>query len=204
MNEAGAESVGPRFPPADISPAEFERWVAELYAATASEVEDLRVTPHEVVIGTDGAYDLDATVRYRLAGMEFLVLVEAKRHRHPIKRELVASLHSKMQSTGAQKGVILATAAFQSGAIEYAKVHGIALIEVTEGRFTYMARSADPPPPMSREEAAERYGLPTFVGMTVEYVDPHSTQHTIVSTEVPEYLPHALLAATPALGEGAS
>jgi hypothetical protein len=181
------------YPPADITPAEFEHWVAELYATTASEVEDPRVAQHEVVSGTDGDYDFDATVRYRLGGMEFLVLVEAKRYNHPIKRELVASLHSKMLSTGAQKGVILSTAPFQSGAVRFAKAHGIALIEVTEGRFTYMARSADPPPVMSREEAADRYGLSTFVGFTVEHVDDATAQHTIVSTEYPDYLLPALL-----------
>jgi hypothetical protein len=36
--------------------------------------------------------DFDATVRYQLAGMSFLVVVEAKLHKNPIKRELVQIL----------------------------------------------------------------------------------------------------------------
>ena len=38
------------YPPADIKPAEFERWVAELYEAVAYNVEDLRVK-HEPAFG---------------------------------------------------------------------------------------------------------------------------------------------------------
>jgi hypothetical protein len=33
--------------------------------------------------------NFDATVRYELAGMAFLTLVEAKLHKNPIKRETV-------------------------------------------------------------------------------------------------------------------
>jgi hypothetical protein len=183
MTDDDEELRPPFYPPADISPAEFEAWVAELFGAIA-EIENLRVTSHAVMEGIDGTYDLDAMVRYTLAGMEFLILVEAKRHNYPIKRELVASLHSKVQSTGAQKGVILATAPFQSGAVTFANVHGIALIQVTEGRHTFIARSADPPPVMSRQEAAKRYGLPTFVGFAVEGADAGATQFTLVSTEM--------------------
>lgn len=37
-----------------------------------------------------------------------------------------------VQSLGAQKGILISTSNFQSGAIEYAKTHGIALIQMTE------------------------------------------------------------------------
>jgi hypothetical protein len=181
------------YPPAQLTPAEFEGWVAELYAAVAPEVEDLRVTQHEVVEGVDGTYDFDATARFRWGGIDFLVLIEAKRHRNSIKRELVASLHSKMLGTGAQKAVMFATAPYQSGAIQFAKVHGIALVEVTEGRFTYLTRGADPMPPMSRQEAADRFDLPTFVGFAVEAVDDRTTGFSIVSTAYPDRLTRVLL-----------
>ena len=118
--------------PAALSPAEFERFVARLFSQTAERVEDLRVTLQDLVQGSDGSYAIDATVRYRLAGMDFLVLAEAKLHRHPIKRELVQVLHSKVNSVGAQKGVLVATAPFQSGAIEYGRIHGIALVHVAD------------------------------------------------------------------------
>src|SRR5215218_5571353 len=152
------------YPLADITPEEFEAFVTELLNAAGSAVDNLTVTLHETVIGVDGTYDFDATVHFELAGMAFLVLVEAKRHKHPIKRELVQILYQKVQSVGAHKGAIISTAPYQSGAVEFAKVHGIALATVTEGRFTFETRAASQAPIMSRKEALERYGLPTFVG----------------------------------------
>jgi hypothetical protein len=202
MTDANEEEViSSRNPPADITAAEFEQWVTELYVAVDGEVEDLRVTPHEVVHGTDGDYDLDATVRFRWGGLAFLVLVEAKRHKDPIKRELVASLHSKMLSTGAQKGVILATAPFQRGAIKFAMTHGIALVEVTEGRYSIKTASADTEPAMSREEAAREYGLPTFVGFRVREISETSIGYSIVSTDHVDYLVPVLLGEQPDASE---
>jgi hypothetical protein len=156
-------AVTARYPPPDLSPAQFEDFVVELLGAIASEVEDFTVRLHERIEGPDGAYDFDATVRFRLGGLQFLVLVEAKRHKDPIKRELVQVLHAKQQSVGAQKSLMVSTAPYQRGALKYAKSHGMALATVTEGRFTYETRSAEPMWPLSPEEARYRLGLPEFV-----------------------------------------
>lgn len=130
-----------RYPHPAITPGEFEEFVAgELLGAAGSEVDDLVVTLHEKIVGADGAYDFDATVRYRFAGMAFLVVVEAKLHRNPIKRELVQVLHQKIHSVGAHKGVMVATSPYQSGAVEFAAAHGIALVTVTESRFVFATR----------------------------------------------------------------
>ena len=132
-----------RYPCPEITPGEFEEFVAgELLGAAGSEVDDLVVTVHEKVVGADGVYDFDATVRYRFAGMAFLVVVEAKLHRNPIKRELVQVLHQKIHSVGAHKGVMVATSPYQAGAKEFATAHGIALVTVTEGRFVFATRNA--------------------------------------------------------------
>jgi Restriction endonuclease len=131
-----------RFPPAEITPARFEAFVAdELLRSAAPEVDDLVVTLHDKVTGLDGGYDLDATVRYRFAGLAFLVVVEAKLHRNPIKRQLVQVLYQKVQSVGAHKGVMVATAPYQSGAVAFARAHGIALVTVVEGRFVFVHRT---------------------------------------------------------------
>lgn len=156
-----AESV--RYPAADIPPAEFERFVAGLLGSARPFAEEFRVQLHEKVRGTDGDYDIDATVRYELAGMKFLVLVECKRHKNPIKRELVQVLHQKVLSSGAHKGLMVSTAPFQSGAVEFARQHGIALAVVTEGRFVFETKSFGTRPEMSREQARQRFGLPDFV-----------------------------------------
>ncbi|WP_432956952.1 restriction endonuclease [Micromonospora haikouensis] len=131
-----------RFPPAEITPARFEAFVAdELLGSAGPEVDGLVVKLHDKVAGPDGSYDLDATARYRFAGLAFLVVVEAKLHRNPIKRELVQVLYQKVQSIGAHKGVMVATAPYQSGAVAFARAHGIALVTVVEGRFAFVHRA---------------------------------------------------------------
>jgi hypothetical protein len=167
--ERDDERVAPwvsRHPPArDITPDEFERFVAELLASASPGLDDYRVERHEVIEGVDGSYDFDATVRFSVLGMNYLVLVEDKRHAHPIKRELVQALHQKLQSVGAQKAVMISTAPFQRGAIEFAKTHGIALVMVSEGRFQIETRGAGPQPVLTREQARERYGTAPFMAV---------------------------------------
>lgn len=184
------------YPPADITPAEFESFVTSLFDSIEETggITNLRIQNHEVVQGRDGTYDFDATVRYELAGMAFLVLVEAKLHKHPIKRETVQVLHQKLQSVGAQNGVLVSTAPFQKGALDFALTHGIALVTVTEGRFTYETKAAAKPPAPTREQAQERFGIPIFVGHTYSNGDvPGSVGVTLMSPEHPEYLAKHLL-----------
>jgi hypothetical protein len=182
------------YPPADMSPAEFERFVVALLESASPLVEGLRVTLHDRIEGVDGRYDFDASVRFRLGGMDFLVLIEAKRHTDPIERQYVMVLHEKLRSVGAHKAAIIATAPYQSGALEYAKVHGIALATVTEGRFTFETRSRDQPSPLSRERAEALYQIPEFVGHAYAPGDgPGSTRVTLLSPECPEYVAEALL-----------
>lgn len=154
-----------RYSVGNLSPAELEDWVAMVLKIVGDEegVTSLSVQTHERVRGVDGVFDLDATVRFRALGLDFLALVEVKQHRNPIKRELVQVLHSKVQSVGAQKGIMFSTSHYQSGALEYAMVHGIALVFVTEGRFTIERRSANNLPPVSVEQAKE-FGVDPISG----------------------------------------
>lgn len=183
-----------RYPQADITPAEFEQFVVELLESVNPSVDDLKVILHDKIPGVDGLYDFDATVRFGLGGMRFIVLIEAKRHKNPIKRELVQVLHDKVRSVGAQKAAMIATAPYQRGALEYAKRHGIALATVTEGRFTFGTRSVGDAPTMSRQQAADRFGHPEFVGHAYLPGDgPTSTNVTILSAEYPHSVAKALL-----------
>lgn len=186
------EDVAPataHYPAAEITPAEFEQFVVELIEAGGTAVEAPKVTLHDKIVGTDGTYDFDATIRFSLGGMNFLVLVEAKRHKNPVKRELVQVLRAKLQGVGAHKAVMVATAPYQSGALEYAKTHGIALVTVTEGRFTYETKAAQGVPPMTREQAKARLGLPVFVGHAYSAgSEEGSTNVTLLSPEYPEYI----------------
>ncbi|MFD3747998.1 restriction endonuclease [Nocardia sp. NPDC058633] len=172
-----------------ITPAEFEAFVADLFeAAMGDPIEDLRVAVQESIQGVDGQYKIDATVRFRLGGMDFLVLVEAKKHTGSIERQVVQVLKDKMHSVGAQKGVVIATAPFQSGAIDYAEMHGIALVTVSEGRFTFESRGAGTDSELTREEARV-LGSPDFVG----HVHRANGERVLVSSEIPDYIPELLL-----------
>lgn len=166
-DEAQVDQWADRYSAADITAEEFEIFVAEILAAGEPGLEDFTVTLHETIEAADGSYDFDGTVRFHYLGMNFLVVVEAKRHTNAIKRELVQVLYAKAQSVSAQKAILISTAPFQRGAIQFAKTHGVALVKVTEGRFTFETRAATESEPLSRQEAMELYGIPPFVGVYI-------------------------------------
>jgi Restriction endonuclease len=183
-----------RYPPADMTPEEFEQWTAQILEAGGHGLDKFNIAVHDRISGVDGRFDFDATVRFEWAGMSFLILVEAKRHKRPVERELVQVLQSKVLSVGAQKGVMFSTAGFQRGAIEFAKVHGMALVSVTEGRFVLETKSAEPRPPLTREQAKELWNLPTFVGHCYgPGDDPESTRITTIDERNPAYVRELLL-----------
>jgi hypothetical protein len=152
------------YPGPETTPGEFEEFVAtQLLGAAASQVSDLIVAVREKVTGADGTYEFDATVRYQFAGMSFLVVVEAKLHKNPIKRELVQVLQQKAQSVGAHKGVMVSTSPYQLGAVVFARAHGIALATVTEGRFVFATRDALPSPRRQPEGTGGLSAEPSLV-----------------------------------------
>lgn len=63
-NESAVARVTAHYPPAEISPGEFEEFVTELLGSAQQFVTDLKITLHEKIEGIDGTYDFDATVRY--------------------------------------------------------------------------------------------------------------------------------------------
>lgn len=109
---------------------EFELQVRVLLESVGPELWEYHVAHREKLRGLDGDYEIDITARFRALDVQFLVLVECKHHTHPIKREIVQVLNDRLRSVGAHKGIIYSTANFQSGAVEYAVRHGIALIRV--------------------------------------------------------------------------
>lgn len=136
---------------ANISGRDFERLVADLLRDLGAPLADLRIVERETVEGVDGRFEVDATARFTAFGANFLVLIECKDHSRPVGREYVQVLADRVRSTGAQKAMLFSTNGFQSGAIEYARKHGIALIRVLEGALTwetrgYMATPSPPPP----------------------------------------------------------
>lgn len=130
--------------PLELTPSEFEVFVVDMFRALGPDVANLDIQLQEQITAADGTYDFDATVRFEQAGLHFLVLVEAKRHVNAIKRDVVMLINGKVQSVGAQKGVVVSTAPFQAGALTYARTHGIALVHVSSAGPTYVVRQLVP------------------------------------------------------------
>ncbi len=119
--------------PIELTPERFELVVKAMLEACGRSISPFRVTHREELPGMDGAYEIDVTVRFRVLDADFVVLVECKHQRNPVKRDVVQVLHDRVLSTGAHKGILFASTTFQRGAIEYAMKHGIALVRLAEG-----------------------------------------------------------------------
>lgn len=132
--------------PVEVTPEEYERQVLAWLRASEGDPTDLRIGHLEKIAGASGEYEFDVVARFtRFGGAEFVVLVECKRYRSTVKRDLTMVLHSKLADVGAHKGMIFSTGGFQKGAIEYASQKGIALLTFRDGRATYETRDQGPP-----------------------------------------------------------
>jgi len=136
---------------ANISPTEFELLVKQFLEGAGKDLKSFKVDHNIHLLKSDGEYQIDVYAEFEVLGATFKVLVECKRYKNEIKREAVQLLYDKLRATGAQKGMIFSTSGFQSGAFKFAEEHGIALIRVIEGRYTYFTKAGggqrhDPPP----------------------------------------------------------
>jgi restriction system protein len=126
-----------------ITPQQFELQVKRWLESVSSPLEAFTANHLDKLEGSDGEYTIDVTARFKaLAGASFLVIVECKKHKNPIKREVVQVLREKQLSLGAQKAIVVSTSTFQTGAIKYASEHGIALVQIVEGVVMYIQASA--------------------------------------------------------------
>lgn len=136
-----------RFPSTnELTPSEFELTVKRWFESFADSVDEFEANHLESIQGLDGEFEFDVTLRFTaFGGANMLCICECKKHKNPIKRDVIQTLHAKLQSVGAHKGFVIATAKFQAGAKEYAFAHGIALIQITNGNAAYIVASARPP-----------------------------------------------------------
>lgn len=132
-------------PNLEISATEFEFLVRDWILKQGGELTSLEVKHDVKVEAYDSTYQIDVLAKFQaFAGAEFIVLIECKKYRNAVERELVQVLHDKVRSVGAHKGMLFTTTGFQSGAIKYATAHGIALVSIINGTATYETRSAYP------------------------------------------------------------
>jgi len=134
---------------ADMTPIEFEEYCIKLLCDLPdfSSLQNVITEHNKHYVAYDGEYQLDGYMEYTALGVRHKVVIECKKHTYPIKREIVATLHTKIISLGAQKGILMSTSGYQSGAATYAKQHGIALLQVIEGSIMTIQMSSAPPSP---------------------------------------------------------
>ena len=129
-----------------MTPTEFELHCMEILRGYAEE-EKLPAfnIEHDVMLtASDGTYQIDVYATYTALGAEMKILAECKQYKKRVGRDKVEVLESRLRSLGAQKGILLSTAGFQSGAIDFAKAHGIALVQVFDTHEKWYSHSGGP------------------------------------------------------------
>lgn len=167
---------------ATLTPREFELAVKGILDGAGVSLSEFSTKHLESVEGVDGSYVIDVTARFSALGANFLVLIECKHERRKVERQDVQVLNDKLRSTGAQKGMLFSIAGFQEGAIQYADVHGIALVHMADGGSCWMTKSVGPktpPPPWAN--------IPKYVGWWC-----HGNGMSIMSSEIGDYTREAL------------
>jgi restriction system protein len=146
----------------EISPSEFEKLVKGYFLEIGGRLKNFNATHNVKIKSFDGDYQIDVFAEFEALNTDIKVLVECKKHKTRIKREVVQILFDKLRATGSHKGIIFSTSGFQRGAEEYAKKHGIALITVIDGKLTVKTKSAEKP--KVSEEYLRMFDVPKYVG----------------------------------------
>lgn len=153
---------------ASISPTEFEELCLEILKgyAEAEHLSDFSIQHNVSIPADDGTYQIDVYAKFIAMGVEFKVIAECKRYSSPVSREKVAVLADKVKSLGAHKGIMISTCGFQSGAYEYAKKHGIALLQVLNRDVLHIMNAANPE---TEEQKRELYLMSDWYSRMPKY-----------------------------------
>lgn len=165
---------------ANITPTNFEIFCMKTLEAYAKRecLPNFTIKHNQKVKTYDGTYQIDVLAEYTALGTHNTVLIECKKQARSVERDEVSSLYDKVKSLGAQKGILISTAGFQSGAVQYAKIHGIALWQIFNRWIKHISNSAsDPPPDIIRFQFLIEKYLPEYFTMEWDYeVDYPCTQ----------------------------
>lgn len=124
----------------DMTPTEFEIYSLEILKASTAGLMNVQFEHNKIIKAYDGTYQIDGYIEFEVMGIKYKTIVECKLYKNPISREIIQKVNDNLRAIGAQKGIVISTSNFQSGAIKYAKEHGIALIQMTEAGEEYCTR----------------------------------------------------------------
>lgn len=167
----------PPIDPVTLTPREFELCVKGILDNAAGSVGNYQSTHLATLSGSDGEYIIDIVATFTALGANFMVIVECKHQIRPVERSDVQVLYSKRQSLDAQKAMLFSIAGFQSGAMEFAQAHNIALATVENGAANWHTRSLGPSMP-----PYPRISGPKYIAWLCE-----GDKRSLMSADFPHY-----------------
>ncbi len=164
----------------DITPEQFESQVLGWLKASKDGLRCFNVTHRQMLKGDSGEYEIDVMAEFEVLGGALIkVLVECKRHKNPIKRDVIVILESKIRDTDAHKGMVFSTSGFQKGAIKYAQKRGIATITVQHGHTNLFTKAEGSrpvtPPPWVK--------VPEYIGWFITLNDAGNQSTSLIDDE---------------------
>jgi len=110
---------------------EFELFIAEVYKDS-----DKVIVEHDVtLIGKSNAKrQIDVRVTQITKLHTYITIIECKRWKEPVTRQVIDVLYASVEDLNANKGVIFTTKGYEKGAIEYAKSKNIDIFIVRDIR----------------------------------------------------------------------
>ena len=153
----------------NMTPTEFEKHSLHILTEQIHNIENCNFQHNKIVEVDDGNYQIDGYIEFELMGITYKTLVECKHYKNSISREKVAVLYDKIRACGANKGVLVSSSNFQSGAVQYASKHGIALIQLTDANSIYATRTGFKE--TSSNFAMQKKKAASYIGVMQKFFD---------------------------------
>lgn len=121
-----------------MTAVEFEKLAKKLFAKRLKKEFGCKIPVHHQKSYTSSAgntYKVDIAYSFTLFDIQYLTLVECKYWNSSVTREKVGYFKSVLDELKANKGIIVTTRGFQSGAITYAQSQNIGLIKISNDKY---------------------------------------------------------------------
>jgi hypothetical protein len=127
----GSFLIDPVYREWELTSNEFEEivrdWIEKKIGVDGSQITEISYL--DEIEAPDGTCEVEVLVTLTLLqGMRIIVLVVCKQQNGPVRRDEIEMLESKLRDVRANKGIVISTSGFQSGAVEYARARGIATV----------------------------------------------------------------------------
>lgn len=111
--------------------SDYQEEAAALFLAMG-----LEASTNVTIQGVRTKHDVDVVVKSHHAGFDVTWLVECKHWKSPVSKLHVLGLREIVADTGADRGILLCEAGFQSGAIEAANLTNVQVTSLANVRIT--------------------------------------------------------------------